>query len=141
MIAQEHSSARRRASCFGIKRPDRLAGRGEGRIGRIDFDQRQKRGDLALGKRARERLLDEIADHAFALGPEQVERVGPRVAVCGSLKRQQPDLRAIAVGQHDVVLARERRDRLLPPLQARCGVGFPRRPVRPAAAGRFRRER
>ena len=60
---------------FVIDRPDRLGRSAEGRIGGIDFDLCQQRRDLALGQFVRQRLLDEVADHALAFGAEHIERV------------------------------------------------------------------
>ena len=56
-------------------------------------------------------LLDQVADHPLGLGAEDVEGVGLDLVVGGRLQRQQADLRAVAVRDHQFVLAGEGRER------------------------------
>src|SRR5690606_10871015 len=51
-----------------------------------------------------------VADHAFGLRAEHVQRVGAVRVVGGALQSQQPDLRAVAVGDHQLVAGRHQRD-------------------------------
>jgi hypothetical protein len=51
-----------------------------------------------------ELLLDDVADHPFRLCAEHVQRIGVDRRVCGSLKREQPDLRPVAVRDDELVL-------------------------------------
>jgi hypothetical protein len=95
--------------CLGllVHRADRLAGRLEGGIARIDRDLRQQAGDVAPRQFVPQRGFDHIADHALGLGAQHVQRIaGPQ--------GQQPDLRAIAVGDDQRMLARNFR-------QSPCG--------------------
>ena len=80
---------------------------------RIDLDHGQDRGERHLeGQQVAELLLDHVADHALGLGAQHVERIGLVGLVGGALQRQQPDLRAVAVGDHELVLPGDRRERL-----------------------------
>ena len=51
-----------------------------------------------------ELLLDHVADHAFGLSAEHVQRVSLARLVRGALQRQQPDLRAVAVADDELML-------------------------------------
>jgi len=57
-----------------------------------------------IGQKARDLLFDQIADHAFGLGVEDVQGVGCCRVVGRTLQGQQPYLRAVAVGDHHIVL-------------------------------------
>ena len=48
-------------------------------------------------------LLDHVADHAAGLGPQHIQRIGLVRLVGRALQRQQPDLRAVAVGDDQPV--------------------------------------
>ncbi len=48
-------------------------------------------------------LLDHIADHAFGLGAQHIQRVGTIGAVGCALQGQQTDLRPIAMGNHQLM--------------------------------------
>ena len=79
-----------------------------------------------------------VADHPLRLGTQHVERVRRGEArVAGALERQHAHLGTVAVGDHELVLRRERRQRvhraayvlllhigigLLPPLQKRVAA-------------------
>ena len=54
-----------------------------------------------------ELLLEDVADHALGLRAEDVERVRLDLRVRRRLQRQQADLRAVAVGEHQLVLLRD----------------------------------
>ena len=56
-------------------------------------------------------LVEQVADLALALGAEHVERVGRDRVVGVALQREQPDLRAVAVGDDHLVLGGELGDR------------------------------
>ena len=59
-----------------------------------------------------ELLLEDVADHPVGLGPEQVQRVWLDLGVGRALQREQPDLGPVPVRDHELVLERERRERL-----------------------------
>src|SRR4051794_10816277 len=63
--------------------PDRLRWMLERRVGRIDLDLRQQRGDLARRQDVHQLLLQEVTDHPLALGAEDVERI--RLHTCVGL--------------------------------------------------------
>ena len=56
-------------------------------------------------------LFEQVADHAFALGAEHVERVGCCVVKRLALQREQPDLVPVTVRDDELVVARELGDR------------------------------
>src|SRR4029077_17800740 len=59
-----------------VDRPDRLRRVREGRIIRVDLDERQQRGEALLERKlVAELLLDQVADHPLGLRSEKVERV------------------------------------------------------------------
>ena len=94
-----------------------LVGSWKAGIVRVDLDHGEEGGDRLLeGQDVAELLLDHVADRALGLGAEHVER---RVlaGVGDLLQRKQPDLRAVAVGDDDLVLGAKRRQRLA----RRCG--------------------
>ena len=101
---------------FFVDRADRLVGRLERRIVAIDHRLRQQRCHRAVRRQQlRQLLLDQIADHALGLGAEHIQR--PRFAHrrLHGLQRQQADLRAVAMRDHQGVPADEGR-------QCHCGV-------------------
>ena len=57
-------------------------------------------------------LLDHVADHAFGLRAQHVQRIGLDLLVSGALQRQQTHLRPVAVADHEVMLQRHRRQGL-----------------------------
>ena len=80
---------------------------------RIDLDHRQQRREGALERQqVAELLLDHVADHAFGLRAEHVERIGLDLLVRGALQREQPDLRAVAVADDELMLGGHRRERV-----------------------------
>ena len=92
-----------------VDRPDELRRVAEGRVVGVDLDHRQDRRERQLERQqVAELLLDEVADHPLRLGAEHVEGIGLDVLVGLALERQQPDLRAVAVGDDQLVLARRR---------------------------------
>ena len=93
----------------------------ERRVVHGHFDLGEQRHDLMLGQKAPELPLDHVADHAFGLGAQHVERVRRHLRIGRRLQREQSHLRAVAVGDDDLVRARDRRDcrggaRDVPPL-------------------------
>ena len=80
----------------------------------VDLDHRQDRRERHLERQeVAELLLDEVADHPLGLGGEDVERIGLDLrGVRGALEREQSDLRAVAVREHEAVALRDRRQRL-----------------------------
>ena len=61
----------------------------------------------SIGQQVADLLLDEVADHALGLGAEDVERIGLDVLVGRALQGEQADLRTVAVGDDELVLARD----------------------------------
>jgi len=60
-----------------------------------------------------QRLQQPVADHALRHGPEGVERVGlAQLGVVGGLEGEDAHLRSVAVGDDDLVVLGERRERL-----------------------------
>ena len=101
--------------CHGvlIDRADELLRAPEGRVRVVDDHLREQRGDGAAALEAvHELLIEQVADHPFGLGAEDVERVRLGRGVGLALEGEQPDLRSVAVGDDDVVLGRELDDRL-----------------------------
>ena len=91
-----------------VDRPDRFGGGREGRVGGIHDGARQDDRDRPLTTFAdearRERLRQQVPDLAHRLRHEHVERRrrhrrGGRVGLDG----EEADLRAVAVGQHELV--------------------------------------
>jgi hypothetical protein len=96
-----------------VERPDRLRRVFEGGIAPVDLDHRQQRGERPLERhQIAQLLLDHVADHAFGFRTEDVEGISFHLGVGGALQRQQADLRAVAVADDQLVLARHRRERL-----------------------------
>ena len=110
---QPFSAASRSASAFVVDRADELGRDSEAGIVAVDLDhgEQGREGHLEREQVA-ELLLDHVADHALRLGAEHVERIGLVGLVGGALQREQPDLRAVAVGDHELMLGGERRQRL-----------------------------
>ncbi len=99
-----------------VDRADRLGRVLEGGVVSVDDHLGEDGDDVAPGQHVLELLLEHIADHALALGPEHVERVGRDVHVGGRLQREQPHLRPVAVRHDEVVVGGELgdcRDRLV----------------------------
>ena len=95
----------RGGTCFGlfagIDRADELAGCLKRRVIRVDNNLRQQRGHgMRMVQCILQLLLDHVADHADGFRTQHVERKCLVGFVSRTLKRQQPDLRPIAVG-HD----------------------------------------
>ncbi|GGW39521.1 hypothetical protein GCM10011452_29760 [Gemmobacter lanyuensis] len=91
-----------------VDRADGLGRLVEGRIRRVDLDAGQKRGDVgACGKGVHQFLLDQVADHAFGLRPQHIQRPGGIGCEAGCLQRHQTDLGAVAMGHDDLVIARK----------------------------------
>lgn len=65
---------------------------------------------LSVGQSVVQCLGELVADHAFAFGSEDVERVGRDLAVRGRLQGEQSDLRTVAVRDDYVVLGCDRGD-------------------------------
>ena len=110
-IVHPSSALERLRPLLGVDRADRLRRRAEGGVVSVDDDLRQDRDRRPSGQAVPEFLLEHVADHALALGAEDVERVRRHVGVGERLQRQQPDLRAVSVGEHDLVRRGKRGDR------------------------------
>ena len=96
-----------------VHRPDELRGVGERRIAGVDLDHGEDRGERHLGReQVAELLLDQVADHPFGLRPQQIQRIGLDVLVRRRLQGEETDLRAVAMGQHQLVVLRHRGQRL-----------------------------
>ena len=90
-----------RAGVDGADELRRVAERGI--VGR-DLGQREHGDDVLLERHdVAEFLLDQVADDALGRGAEDVEGVAGLGVEAGRLQREQPHLRAVAVGDHDVV--------------------------------------
>src|SRR5690606_7454596 len=88
-----------------VDRADRLGRMQECRIGGIHLDLGEYRCKRDFEwQEVAELLLDDVADHSLGLRAEYVERIWSDVRVRGCLKSQKPDLRAIAVGDHQLVV-------------------------------------
>ena len=97
----------------GVHLAHELGGIGEGRVGRLDERLVDDGGHLPPGQAVLHRLEQPVADHPLRLRAEDVERVRRReVRVRGTLQRQHTDLGAVAVGDDELVLRRERCQRL-----------------------------
>jgi len=70
-------------------------------------DLGQESRALDVGQRIAQLLLEDVADHAFALGVEDVEWPGCRRVRGLVPEREQANLWAVAVGQDDRVLTRD----------------------------------
>ncbi len=64
------------------------------------------------GQQVSQFLLDQVADHPFGLGTQDVERIRRDLVVRGRLQREQPDLRPVAVRDDQLVLLRHGGERL-----------------------------
>ena len=95
---------------LGIDRADGLRRRPERRVAGRDEHLGQKRRDRAAGEPVSERLLDQIPDHALGLGSQHVER-RRRPGRLG-LQCEHPHLGAVAVRDHQPMVARDRREGL-----------------------------
>ncbi|CAI8896061.1 NAD-specific glutamate dehydrogenase [Pseudomonas sp. IT-P260] len=92
--------------CFGflVDRADRFARVLEGRVLGVDFNLGQQGGERHFEvQQVAQFLFDYVADHAFGFGTEHVQRVRGDGGVRRRLQRQQADLRAIAMGDDQLV--------------------------------------
>jgi hypothetical protein len=71
-----------------------------------------KVGQRQIGQQVAKFLFDHVADHALGLRPEYIERIRLVRFVRRTLQRQQPDLRTVAVCDHDLVARIDLRQRL-----------------------------
>jgi hypothetical protein len=103
----------RRRLLVGVDRADELGRIAEGGVVRVDLDHREEGGEGNLRReQVAELLLDQVADHPLGLRAEHIQRVGLHLLVRGRLQREEADLRAVAVGEHELVAFRHRRQRL-----------------------------
>ena len=129
---QPFSAASASAVGVVVDRSDELGRIGERRVVGVDLDHREDRGERHLGRQqVAELLLDQVADHPLGLGAEHVERVRLDVRVGRGLEREQADLGAVAVRQHELVLLgdrgqRPRRRRGRSPRWTSAVIGSPR---------------
>ncbi|CAI8779185.1 NAD-specific glutamate dehydrogenase [Pseudomonas sp. IT-232MI5] len=87
-----------------VDRADRFGRVLEGRILGVDFNLGQQGGKRHFEiEQVAQFLFDDVADHAFGFGTEHVQRVRADGGVGRRLQRQQADLRAIAVGDDQLV--------------------------------------
>ena len=106
---------------FTVDGADRLVGLRERRVGRIHLDHRQEGRERDLeGQEIPELLLDEVADHSFGLGAEDVEREVRGVEPALGLKGEEADLGAVPVRDDELVLPREGRERHRCPAHVRA---------------------
>ena len=111
-IDQPRSVAARSASSRRVDRADGLGGVSEGRVVGVDLHLGQDRREALVGRQqVAQLLLQQVADHPLRLRTEHIERVLGDIGVRRRLERQQPDLGAVAVGDDQLVLARERGER------------------------------
>jgi hypothetical protein len=114
-----------------VDRPDELRRVIERRVRHRHQRLVDQCGDLPPGQGVLQGLQQPVPDHALGLRAQHVKRIGhAQRRIGGALQRQQPDLRPVAVGEHDLVGVRERRERL----HRALGVGLLRRRVGPFAA-------
>ncbi len=97
---------------YAIHGSDRLRRRGKRGVLRVDDDLGEQGDDLTPGPRVRELSLEQVADHPFDLGTEDVERLGANVAVRLALECEQADLRSITVHDHQSARIGEVREHL-----------------------------
>src|SRR5215469_10088594 len=96
-----------------IDRADELGGAGERRVLRVHHDHGQQRRHLVLWRQeASQFLLDQVADHPLGTRVQDIQRVRLGAVVGLGLQRQQANLRAVAVDDHNAVLCGKGRDRL-----------------------------
>ena len=106
---------------------------------RINLDHRQQRRERLLEREpVPELLLDEVTDHPLGLGPQHVERRLGHLPVCRFLQGEQPDLRAVAVRDDQLMLLADRRQ-MVTRQPGVCRADFPRSLAVPGAVGRSRR--
>ena len=72
----------------------------------VDDDLGQERCDGPRVERVDELLLEEVADHAFALSAEHIEGIRCDVVRRVALKREKTDLRAVAMRDDNLMVAR-----------------------------------
>ena len=90
-----------------VHRPHELGRVLERGILRIHLDHREQGRERHFeGEQVPELLLDHVADHPLGLGAEHVEREVLVGLVGRVLEREQPHLRAVAVGDHELVVLR-----------------------------------
>ena len=95
----------------GVERADRLRRIAERRIVGVDLDHREQRRERLVERQpVAELLLDQVADHPLRLRTEHVERRVGHVLVGRLLEREQPDLRAVPVRDHELVVLGDRRE-------------------------------
>ena len=90
-----------------VHRSDRLRRAEERRIGRGHGDLRQHRDHRPAGQLVSQSLHEQVADHALALGAQDVERIRRDGLVGVGLEREEPDLRPVAVRDDELVVAGE----------------------------------
>jgi len=95
----------------GEEGPDGLGGVGESRIPGIHLHHREDRGQrLIEGELVAELLLDDVSDHPFGLGAQDVQRRGLRgLGVGHRLEGEEADLRPVAVGDDQLGPTGQRR--------------------------------
>jgi hypothetical protein len=103
-MVQPFSAARRSGFFLRIDRADGLGHALEGRVLRVNLHLGEQGGKRNLDRQQiAQLLLDHVADHAFGFGTEYVQRVGVLGVVGIALQGQQADLRAITVGDYQLV--------------------------------------
>jgi hypothetical protein len=85
---------------------------GEGRVFGVDDDLREERRDRPAAEAVDELLVEQVPDHALALGAEHVERIRLDLGIGLALEGEQPDLRPVAVRHDHLVLGGQLGERL-----------------------------
>ncbi len=92
-----------------VDRADELGRRAEGRIVGAYYGPADQAGRRPVRDRVLDRLQQPVADHALSLGAEHIERIrAGQQRVLRALHGQQADLGAVAVREHQLVLAGQR---------------------------------
>ena len=87
-----------------VHRADRLRRVTEARVERVHNGLGEQRCDVPARQHVGKLALEEVTDHSFALGSEQIERVAANVAVRLRLECQEPNLRTVAVGDDEAMI-------------------------------------
>ena len=100
-----------------------------------DLGPRDDRDGVLVVDGVVELHLDDVADLALGLGAEHVERIGVDAGVRVAHQREQPDLRAVPVGDHEPAAGARRARAAAPPSRAaRCWASASRRSPRRSSA-------
>ncbi len=99
---------------LAVERPDGLGRVREGPVVEVDQHARQQHGDRHRRVQGGERALQQVADLPLGGRDQRVQRQRRGLLLAERLLQQQrADLRAVAVGQHDLVALRAQRQHRL----------------------------